>query len=468
MTKHTPFRFLTGALLAGALALGGHSGAAAKPKARAAGVRTPQLRFTDYRLKNGLRVLLAPDHSAPVVALSVTYDVGSRNERPGRSGFAHLFEHMMFQGSQNVGKREHSMLILDAGGTYNGTTNQDRTNYYEAVPSNQLEMILFLEADRMRALDVNKTNLDNQRAVVQEEKRQSYENQPYGRVYENLLDLSYAGFAYKHTTIGSMEDLDAASLEDIRAFFKTYYAPNNASLALVGDFEPQRARKLIQKYFGSIPRQPAPPPVTLSEPSSTAERRRTLNDPLARLPAYFAAYRTVSGNDPDYYPLALLDTILGQGRTSRLYPALVEKQLAVSVSAGQWERRGPGLFLIQATLAPSGKVEEVEAALDREIARIQSEGVTEAELEKVKTQARASTIGGLQTALGKANALSMYSVFYGDPNRINSLLPRFQAVTTEDLRRVARKYLVRENRAVLVVQPAPAPAGGRSEGVSNP
>src|SRR5579862_6153086 len=209
--------------------------------------RVPQIKFTDYRLANGLRVLLSVDRSAPVVAVSVTYNVGSRNERHGRTGFAHLFEHMMFQGSENVGKGEHMLLIQENGGNMNGTTNMDRTNYFEALPANQLELALFLESDRMRSLDISQANLDNQRAVVQEEKRQSYDNQAYGGVEEAMQAMAYTSFAYKHTTIGSMADLNAATLDDVRGFFKTYYAPNNAAVAVVGDFSEGDAKKLVEK-----------------------------------------------------------------------------------------------------------------------------------------------------------------------------------------------------------------------------
>jgi len=252
--------------------------------------QTRKIKFTDYKLPNGLRVILSVDHSAPVVAVSVTYNVGSRNERPGRTGFAHLFEHMMFQGSGNVGKGEHMLLVQDNGGTMNGTTNQDRTNYFEELPANQLDLALFLESDRMRSLDISQANLDNQRAVVQEEKRQSYDNQPYGALSGTISELAYDSFAYKHTTIGSMADLNAATLDDVRSFFKTYYAPNNATIAVVGDFTEAEAKKKVEKYFGSIPRQPDPPPVDTTEKLGTEERRKTLTDPLARLVRYEASY----------------------------------------------------------------------------------------------------------------------------------------------------------------------------------
>jgi zinc protease len=429
----------------------------------------PQVNFTEYRLANGLRVILAPDRSAPVIATSITYNVGSRNERPGRTGFAHLFEHLMFQGSENVGRGEHFVLINDNGGSFNGTTNQDRTNYFATLPANQLDLALYLEADRMRALDINPENLNNQRLVVQEERRQSYDNQPYGALFETVLDLSYSNFAYKHSTIGSMADLNAATLDDVRAFFKTYYAPNNATLAVVGDFNAADAKAKIQKYFGAISRQPAPPPVDVTEPPPSGERRKTIEDPLARLPRYAAAYRTVPGNSPDYCALNLLAGILGRGRTSRLYSAVTEKRLALNATASESESRGEGLFMVNANLTPQGDVDAVEAAIDAEIARIQNEGVTEAELNRAKTQARLGTITRLQTALGKANQLSSNAVFFDDPNRVNTLLPSLQAVTAADVRRVARKYLVPRNRVVVIGRPAPSlgSASGASPGATS-
>ena len=238
------------------------------------------LKFEQYTMPNGLRVVLAPDTqkgAAPVIAVNVTYDVGSRDEKPGKSGFAHLFEHMMFQGSENVGRGEHIYLINANGGQMNGSTSVDRTNYYESLPANQLEMALFLEADRMRSLDVSQENLDNQRSVVQEEKRQSYDNRPYGRVQETVSDLLYTNFAYKHTTIGSMEDLNSATIEHVRAFFKTYYVPGNAVLTVTGRFDPGDAKALIAKHFGPIPRKPQPPVTKLDEPSVfSGERRKTI------------------------------------------------------------------------------------------------------------------------------------------------------------------------------------------------
>jgi len=431
--------------------------------------KVPQIKFTDYKLANGLHVILSVDHSAPVVAVSVTYNVGSRNERPGRTGFAHLFEHMMFQGSQNVGKGEHMLLIQDNGGTMNGTTNQDRTNYFETVPSNQLDMALFLEADRMGSLDISQANLDNQRAVVQEEKRQSYDNQPYGQTAENLQNLAFTSFAYKHTTIGSMADLNAATLQDVIDFHKIYYAPNNACIAVVGDFNEAAAKRKIEKYFGAIARQPDPPAPDTEEKPIVGEQRKVLTDPLARLTQVEIAYKAVSGADADSYPLQILGSILSAGRTGRLYNAITDKRLALNARAGGQMGRGPGLFSFTASIPPGGSADAVEKVWDAEVSRIQTEGVSEDEVRRALTQARAAALvgggggrggrgggggfGGMQSVLGRANALTQNAVFYNDPNRVNTQLVNIEKVTAEDVKRVAIKYLTKSARVVLITNP---------------
>src|SRR6266496_558798 len=264
---------------------------------------TVHVNYKETTLKNGLRVIIVEDQSTPVVAISVNYNVGSRNERRGRTGFAHLFEHMMFKGSENVGSGEHFVLVFNNGGTMNGSTNEDRTNYFEALPANQLDLALFLEADRMRSLAITKDNLDNQRNAVQEERRLGVDNQPYGKSGEVQQDLIYDNFAYKHSVIGSMEDLNAASVEDVSQFFKTYYAPNNAVLALVGNFNRNDALTRIARNFESIPRQPNPPPVDMTEPEQTSERRASVEDVLARSPRVDLAFKAVPGNTPDFYAL---------------------------------------------------------------------------------------------------------------------------------------------------------------------
>jgi len=433
----------------------------------AQGPKPIRVEFTDVRLENGLRVILVEDHSAPVVSLCVTYDVGSRNERPGRTGFAHLFEHMMFQGSENVGKGEHFLLIFNTGGEMNGTTNEERTNYFQTVPANQLDLVLFLEADRMRSLDVSQQNLDNQRQVVQEERRLGVDNQPYGRSREKLQELLYDNFAYRHSVIGSMEDLNAATLEDVREFFRIYYAPNNAVLTLVGDFRTEEALAKIRKYFGGIPRQPDPPPVDATEPEQTEQRRATVEDALARLPRVDMAFKTVPGNTPDFYALQVLANVLHGGQSSRLYQKLVrERELVTTVGGFVDEKRGPGGFYITATLRPGKRVEDVEAAIVEEIERLQREPIADWELTKAKNTARRAFISAIASSLSRAILLGQYAVYYGDPNVINTRLEQLMAVTKEDVQRVARRYLRPNNRTVVITIPKAAslPTSDQGEG----
>jgi predicted Zn-dependent peptidase len=421
--------------------------------------------FKDVKLKNGLRVLLVEDHNAPVVSVAITYDVGSRNERPGRTGFAHLFEHMMFTGSHNVGKNEYSLLIDTNGGADNATTNEDRTLYFATVPSNQLEMILFLEADRMRSLDLTQDNLDTQRNAVQEERRRGLDNQPYGKTGEKYQETIYDNFAYKHSVIGSMEDLNAASLQDVKDFFRIYYAPNNAALALVGDFKVDDALAKIRNYFESIPSQPAPPPVDTKEPEQTSERRFTVEDPLARLPQILIGYKGIVANTEDAYAMQVLNQALAAGQSSRLYQKLVkEKELATGVFAFTNAMRGNGDYQITATVAPGKKLEDVEAAINQEISRIQREPIADWELDKAKNSSRRSSIQSLQGSLGIAIRLCQYAVFFNDPNLINTQFDKIAAVTKDDVQRVANKYLKSTNRTVAITIPqtkAPNAAASR-------
>ena len=422
--------------------------------------RSIQVDLKDTRLANGLRVITVEDHNAPVIAVAVTYNVGSRNEKQGRTGFAHLFEHMMFQGSENVGKSEHFMLIQNNGGTMNGTTNEDRTNYFEALPANQLELALYLESDRMRSLEVNQTNLDNQRNVVQEERRIGLDNAPYGKSGETQQELMYDNFAYKHDTIGSMADLNAASVEDVRAFFKMYYAPNNAVLTLVGDFKTADALATIKKYFEVIPRQADPPAVDMSEPEQKAERRASVDDVLARLPRVAVAFKTVPGNTPDFYALQVLANALGAGSSSRLNQKLArEKEMVTNIGSNAQETRGVGGFYVTATLRPGVKTDDVESAVYEEIARLQKEPIADWELQKAKNGARRNFINGLQSSLVRANSIGQYAVYYGDPNLINTRLDKVAAVTKDDVQRVANKYLVQTNRTVVIT--VPKAGGGR-------
>jgi predicted Zn-dependent peptidase len=417
--------------------------------------KVPRLDFTDQRLENGLRVLIAPDHSAPVFSISVTYKVGSRNERPGRTGFAHLFEHMMFQGSENVGKGEHFILVLNNGGGMNGTTNEDRTNYFEELPKNQLDLGLFLESDRMRSLALNQANLDNQRNAVQEERRRGIDNQPYGKSELEIDNLSYDNFAYKHSTIGSMADLDAASVDDVKDFFRIYYAPNNAVLTLVGDLDPQETLAKVKKYFAAIPSQPEPPKVDLAEPEHYGERREVVYDPLARLPQLMISYHIPPGDTPDNFEVQVLGNILGTGQSSRFYQHLVkEKQLAVSIQVRPEERIGPSLLYITAMPRPGVKPEDLEKAIYDEIEAVQKDGVTTQEIEKARTQYLRSQIQSRQSSLFTAMRLGQYAAYFDEPDLINTIFDKFNAVTAEQVKQAAQKYLVTSGRAVVTTLPA--------------
>ena len=416
------------------------------------------IQFTDTRLDNGLRIILAPDPSAPVVALDVTYNVGSSNERPGRTGFAHLFEHMMFQGSENVGKGEHFMLLENNGGDFNGTTNEDRTTYYEIVPKNQLDLALFLEADRMGKLAVNQTNLDNQRNAVQEERRLGIDNQPYGKSFLEIDSLSYDCFGYKHSTIGSMADLNAASLDDVKDFFRIYYAPNDAVLSLVGDFDPAEATEKIRKYFGAIPSQPAPAKKQACEEERYGERHETVIDPLARLPLVIIAYQVPAGNTPQNFAVQVLGSILGTGESSRFYQHLVkEKQLATQIDVQVDARMGPSLMYILAYPRPGVKPEDLEKAIYEEISAIAKDGVAAAELSKAQTQYRRHEVQTRESALRTSLRLGHDAVYFNDPNLINTALEKYDAVTADEVKKAAQKYFIPNLRAVVTTLP---PAGG--------
>jgi zinc protease len=431
------------------------SAAPGENRAANAGVKVPKLEFREVKLDNGLRVILVPDHSAPVYGIDVCYNVGARNEHPGRTGFAHLFEHMMFEGSENVAKGEHFVLVFNNGGNMNGTTNEDRTTYYEELPKNQLDLGLFLEADRMRALNVTQANLDNQRNAVQEERRQGIDNQPYGRAQLDVENLSYDNFAYKHSTIGSMTDLNAASIDDVKDFFRIYYAPNNAVLTLVGDFDPDEALAKIKKYFGAIPAQPAPPKVDLSEEPHYGERREIIYDPLARLPEIDMAYHIPPGNTPENYAAQQLTYVLGQGESSRFYQRLVkEKQLASEVRVQADARIGVSQLYISANPRPGVKVEDLEKAIDEEIAAVVKSGITPEELAKAKSQLLRQFIERRRSALFTAILIGNYTVYFNDPNLINTIVDKEQAVTVDEVNAVAKKYLVPDQRAVVITYPA--------------
>jgi len=447
-------------LLGGGLAaaLGVSLGAAAPPR----------VQFTDTHLKNGLRVIIAEDHSAPVFSIAVTYNVGSRNERPGRTGFAHLFEHMMFKGSPNVGSGEHFLLIYSNGGDMNGSTNKDRTNYYERLPANQLDLALFLESDRMRALDINKAGLDNQIGTVSEERKQGVDNQPYGKTSEAIDTLAYTNPAYRHSVIGSLDDLRAATVDDVAAFFKTYYAPNNAVVAIAGDVNTEDCLAKVRKYFESIPRQPAPPEVDMTEPPQTEERRQTIDDPLARLARLDIVYHIPQSLTPDADALSVAGTILSSGRSSRLYENIVrQKQLSSSVFASAGESRGPGLFRVGGMVMPGKSVADLEQAIAEEVERLKAGPIEAWEIEKARNAARRGFLSSLTSSLSRAVMLSQLAVYYNDPGLINTRYERLSSITAADVQRVAKQYLTPQNRTVVITNPkpaAPAPQPGGPKG----
>jgi len=419
---------------------------------------SPEVAYKEYKLKNGLRIVLSEDHSAPTYSIAVTYNVGSRDEKPGRTGFAHLFEHMIYQGSENVGKGEHMSLIQNNGGSMNGTTNNDRTVYFEMLPANQMDLGLFVEADRMKSLVISQANLDNQRNAVQEERRLGVDNRPYGKTFEVLFDTAFDDFGYKHSTIGSMEDLNAASVEDVQAFFKRYYAPNNAVVAIVGDFKSEEVLKKMEKYFGSIPSQPAPPQPDVAEPQQRGERHKIIEDQFAQIPRVDIAFKTPAANLPDVYALDLLSDVLGGGESSRFYQSLVkEKELAVQTVAFLNQQRGTSLAIFIGIARPGKEVLELEKAMESEIARLQSDLITEAELARVKMKMKTTHYARIRSSLTRAMELSDNAVSFNDPGRLNTFEQQYQKVTREDVQRVAKQYLSEANRTVVVTMPKAAP-----------
>ncbi|HEX6644760.1 MAG TPA: pitrilysin family protein [Gemmatimonadales bacterium] len=409
-----------------------------------------------FKLGNGLTVIVHEDHSAPLVAVNVWYHVGSGREVEGRSGFAHLFEHMMFQGSKNVGDDKHFGFIQEAGGTLNGSTNADRTNYYELLPVNYLEMALWLEADRMGFLldAMTEEKLANQRDVVKNERRQNYENRPYGMGFIRMGELLYPeDHPYHWPTIGYQEDLTAASMDDVKNFFRTWYAPNNASLVVAGDVKPAEVRRLAEKYFGDIPAgepvpDPAPRPVQLA-----ADVREVLEDRVT-LPQVSIAWPAAHAWHADEPALDMLANVLGQGKTSRLYERLIyREQSAQSVSAGNGSRELAGAFQVTVMAREGTSLSQMERTVYEEIARLAEEGPTPAELTAAKNGAEASFVMSLASTAGKADRLNSYYTFRGEPDLFNEDLERFRAVTADDVRRVARTYLVGKPHVILSTVP---------------
>ena len=420
----------------------------------------PTVAFSDDRLSNGLRLIVAEDHLAPVVAINIWYDVGSKHEQPGKTGFAHLFEHVMFQGSRHVAKAEHIALIQAAGGTMNGTTWLDRTNYFETLPSHQLDLGLWLEADRMATLldALSQENLDNQREVVKNEKRWSYDNRPYGSWQEKLQAHLYpSDHPYHHSTIGSMEDLDAASLDDVKAFFQTYYAPNNAVLSVVGDVDTDAVRASVERYFGAIPPNPSIPPLRdMSLPSTLGREIREVVEDRVPLPRIYVGFRAPVFGDHRLDALEVAGQILAGGKGSRLHRRLVrDERIAQDVALfALGFVGGASVAAGWATVRPGIAVDRVEAALHEELERLAVEPVSDDELARARALIEADELGALQRVEERADRLSMYTTLFDRPALINEMLGRYLAVTPEAILEVVGATFRRDNRLVLTYVPA--------------
>ena len=421
--------------------------------------RMPQLKFTDRTLPNGMRVLSVPDHSSPTVAIQVWYHVGSKDDPNQRSGFAHLFEHIMFKSTKNMKSEMMDRLTEDVGGFNNAFTSDDVTVYFEVVPSNYLETLIWAEADRLSGLNVDDGNFKSERDVVKEEYRQGVLAPPYGKFFYLLQQKSFVEHPYKRPTIGSIEDLDAASLENVQAFHATYYRPDNATLVVVGDFDPKQLDAWVDKYFAPIAKPNKPlPRVNTKEPARQKEMRLTergSND----LPAVGLTYIAPRQGDPDADALRVADAILSAGESSRLYNSLVyTQQLAVEADSNFESREDVSLFVLLAVLSEGKKVEDAEKSLLTEIKKLQDTPVAAAELEKAKNQIITDQLRQRETSNGKALALGEAAVLLGDPARVNTDLARLQAVTAADVQRVMKKYFADENRLVLYYLPEAAKA----------
>ena len=410
-----------------------------------------------YKLPNGLKVVISEDHIAPVVTVAVYYNVGFRLEPKGRTGFAHLFEHMMFQGSANVKKFEHAKFVEANGGSLNGHTDFDYTNYYQTLPSNRVELGLWLESDRMRSLDISEENLKNQQAVVSEEVRVNVLNQPY-QLFEwiSLWENAFTNWNNSHNGYGELAEINAATIEDVRSFFKTYYAPNNAVLTVVGDVDVNEVKKMVEKHFAAIPSQPMPARVDLTEPPQTKEKRVTQTDKLANLPALATGYHLPPQNSPAFPAMALLVQILQGDDSSRWYQRLVkEKELTLDLTGGlnyfgnEFDYTGPMIMTTRTTYKPGRTADEVIREMDAVIADIIAKGVTDKELADAKVRYRSNFYSQLESSFGKTHLLSALALFRDNPQQINSLLTPFENVTTAQVKNAAAKYMVATNRTVI-------------------
>jgi len=453
MTLTVRKRLAAGVLTAAALL-------AVDPKAGAA-VRPPRLNYTMTTLANGLQVVFLEDHSTPIVHAEIWYHVGSKNERPGRTGFAHLFEHMMFKGSRNVEPEGHPSWISSVGGQSNAYTNEDATVFWQTFPAQYLPLVLWLEADRMASLRIEERVFQTEREVVKEERRMRVENQPYGRLNEIVYDQAFSVHPYKHPTIGSMKDLEAASIEDVRDFFRTYYVPNNATLVLVGDFETKEAAALVQQYLGRIPQSARPVPRDIpQEPPQTKERRVQLEESWP-LPVVVVAYHITFDGNPDSYPLHIASKVLSDGESSRIYRKLVyEKQLALAAFGGGNIIEDPNLFFAVAIVQPGQKPEDAINALIAELDRLRNEPISAAELQQAKNQWTRDYILSRESNKEKASHLGHAVVIHDDVKTADGEFDIFMNTTATDVQRVAQTYFKPENRLVLTILPRGAATGG--------
>jgi zinc protease len=433
---------------------------AVEPAARAA-VRPPKLDYTMTTLSNGLQVVFLEDHSTPIVHAEIWYHVGSKNEKPGRTGFAHLFEHMMFKGSKNVEPEGHPSWISSVGGQSNAYTNEDATVFWQTFPSQYLPLVLWLEADRMASLRIDEKIFQTEREVVKEERRMRVENQPYGRLNEIVYDHAFTVHPYKHPTIGSMKDLEAASIEDVREFFRTYYVPNNATLVLVGDFDTKEARALVEQYLGRIPKSSKPVPRDIpKEPPQTKERRVTVEENWP-LPAVVVAHHITYDGHPDSYPLHIASKVLSDGESSRIYRKLVyEEQIALAAFGGGNIIEDPNLFFAVAIVQPGKKPEDAIAALIAELDRLKNEPISEAELQQAKNQFARDYILGRESNKDKASQLGHAVVIHDDIKTADGEFDIFMKTTAAEVQKVAQTYFKPENRLVLTIMPRGAGNGG--------
>lgn len=423
----------------------------------------------DFKLANGLRVVVSEDHSVPVASLVIVYDVGARDEEQKRSGFAHLFEHMMFEGSQNVGKTEHFKYVQRAGGTVNASTHPDFTNYFEKLPSNQIEMAMWLESDRMRSLKVTEENFKNQLETVKEEKRSRIDNQPYMPAMLKLEETIFDNWKNAHPVIGSFEDLEASSVADVKKFFDTYYSPNNAVMAVVGDVDADNIEKLAHKYFDSIKPYPRPPQPDVKEPPQSKEKTLTVEDPLAQMPAIWIAWKAPAKREPDYYALGIIQMLLSTGDSSRLYQRMVKgDQVALKADVSYDERRGPGAFEASVVYKPGVSAEKAKSILLDEINKLKTEPVKPEELEKARNQIlralfSSGSYSSLQRTLGRAQTLAEYASFFGNPALIDEDLEAYLKVSPEDVQRVAKLVFNETGRTVVDVVPVKKDKPGDKE-----